>query len=371
MEVANQLKHLGDGIIVDPMPEKLDLDMSVPHAPKRSVKLTDKEFKLALKNALRYFPETVHNVLAPEFAHELRKYGHIYMYRFRPTEYEMKAHPFQAYPAKCGQAKAIQLMIMNNLDKAVAQFPHELITYGGNGSVFSNWAQYRLTMKYLTEMSEEQTLVMMSGHPQGIFPSHKDAPRCVITNGMVIPNYSGKEMYEKMYALGVSMYGQMTAGSYCYIGPQGIVHGTTITVLNAGRKYLGIEDMSGKVYLSSGLGGMSGAQPKAGVICGCIAVIAEVDEAPLLKRHAQGWVQRIARTVDECIEMIREAKIAKKPLSIGFHGNVVALWERLAELDEKLVDLGSDQTSLHNPFKGGLILTFVENLIFSYFFVFF
>eukprot|EP01029_Cantina_marsupialis_P008699 TRINITY_DN2047_c0_g1_i2.p1 TRINITY_DN2047_c0_g1~~TRINITY_DN2047_c0_g1_i2.p1 ORF type:complete len:570 (+),score=168.45 TRINITY_DN2047_c0_g1_i2:131-1840(+) len=353
MEVANQLKHLGDGIIVDPMPEKLDLDMSVPHAPKRSVKLTDKEFKLALKNALRYFPETVHNVLAPEFAHELRKYGHIYMYRFRPTEYEMKAHPFQAYPAKCGQAKAIQLMIMNNLDKAVAQFPHELITYGGNGSVFSNWAQYRLTMKYLTEMSEEQTLVMMSGHPQGIFPSHKDAPRCVITNGMVIPNYSGKEMYEKMYALGVSMYGQMTAGSYCYIGPQGIVHGTTITVLNAGRKYLGIEDMSGKVYLSSGLGGMSGAQPKAGVICGCIAVIAEVDEAPLLKRHAQGWVQRIARTVDECIEMIREAKIAKKPLSIGFHGNVVALWERLAELDEKLVDLGSDQTSLHNPFKGG------------------
>lgn len=271
----------------------------------------------------------------------------------RPGNYEMKAYSITEYPAKCLQAKAVQLMIMNNLDKNVAQYPDQLITYGGNGSVFSNWAQYHLTMKYLSEMEEDQTLVMYSGHPMGLFPSHKDAPRVVIVNGLMIPNYSSKELYEKYFAMGVTMYGQMTAGSYCYIGPQGIVHGTTLTLLNAGRKYLGSEDMTGKVFVSAGLGGMSGAQPKAGKICGCICVIAEINETALLKRFNQGWVQEITRSVEETIHRIKEAKKNNEATSIAYHGNVVDLWEALAKEDVNLVDLGSDQTSLHDPYGGG------------------
>jgi urocanate hydratase len=271
----------------------------------------------------------------------------------RPQEYEMKAHPLSQYPAKCVQAKAVQLMIMNNLDKNVAQYPDQLITYGGNGSVFSNWAQYHLTMNYLSEMEEDQTLVMYSGHPMGLFPSHKDAPRVVIVNGLMIPNYSSKELYEKYYAMGVTMYGQMTAGSYCYIGPQGIVHGTTLTILNAGRKYLGTEDMTGKVFVSAGLGGMSGAQPKAGKICGCISVIAEVNEAALMKRYNQGWVQEVTKSVQETIYRIKQAKENNEAASIAYHGNVIELWEALAKEDVNLVDLGSDQTSLHDPYGGG------------------
>ena len=360
--MASPLASLAHGIPLDPMPPAVEArDPSVPHAPAFQVKLNEHEFSLALRNALRYFPVATHAVLAPEFAQELRNYGHIFMYRFRPTEYEMKAHPLSDYPAKTRQAACIQLMIQNNLDYAVAQFPHELITYGGNGSVFSNWAQYRLVMQYLSEMTEEQTLHMYSGHPHGLFPSHKNAPRVVVTNGMVIPNYSSQENLQKMFATGVSMYGQMTAGSYCYIGPQGIVHGTTITVLNAGRKYLGlsgVEDMAGRVFLTAGLGGMSGAQAKAAVVAGCIGVVAEVSEEALMKRHAQGWVQVVTRTVEETIDAIREAKKNKTAgLSIGFLGNVVSLWEALADVAEKegtsMVDLGSDQTSLHNPWNGG------------------
>jgi len=340
------------------LPDHPGVDETVPHAPKRPVKLSASEFKLALKNALRHFPESMHEMLAPEFAQELQDLGHIYMHRLRPT-YQMKAYPVNEYPARCQQAAAIQMMIMNNLDPEVAQFPHELITYGGNGSVFSNWAQYNLAMQYLSEMTESQTLVMNSGHPLGLFPSHPDAPRVVVTNGMVIPNHSSREDYDLMYAQGVSQYGQMTAGSYCYIGPQGIVHGTTITLLNAARKYLQKEDMRGLVYVTSGLGGMSGAQPKAGKICGCISVTAEVDASALYKRHGQGWVEDIVTSVDECIALIR--KLRENPpadgRSIGFLGNVVSLWEALAELadrtGETLVDLASDQTSLHNPFLGG------------------
>ncbi|KAJ3088388.1 Urocanate hydratase, partial [Physocladia obscura] len=301
-------------------------DTSVPHAPKRTPALSVAEKKLAVRNALRYFPVERHELLAREFAQELTIFGHIYMYRFLPS-YEMKAHPINAYPAKCPQAAAIMLQIQNNLDKRVAQFPRELITYGGNGSVFNNWAQYHLTMKYLAEMNDEQTLVMYSGHPHGLFPSHRDAPRCIITNGMVIPNYSSREDYDRLYALGNSQYGQMTAGSYCYIGPQGIVHGTTITVMNAVRKYLNTDEMAGKVFVTAGLGGMSGAQPKAGVIAGMICVVAEVDEAALDKRFNQGWVMEKESDLEKLVARIKEVKKNKITTSIGYHGNVVDLWE--------------------------------------------
>ncbi len=279
-------------------------------------------------------------------------YGHIYAYRFRPR-YAMRARRVGDYPASCRQAACIQLMIMNNLDPAVAQFPEELVTYGGNGSVFSNWMQYRLAMFYLSRMSDEQTLVMYSGHPAGLFPSHREAPRVVVTNGMVVWNYSRPVDLERNYALGVSQYGQMTAGSYCYIGPQGIVHGTTLTLLGVSRKYRSSDDLTGVVFVSSGLGGMSGAQPKAAVICGAIGVIAEVDPAAMRKRHAQGWVQEMVESLDACVARIKAARAARRPVSIGFLGNVVALWERLAEESELLVELGSDQTSLHNPYGGG------------------
>uniref|UniRef100_A0A8C8EPS1 Urocanate hydratase n=1 Tax=Oncorhynchus tshawytscha TaxID=74940 RepID=A0A8C8EPS1_ONCTS len=278
----------------------------------------------ALRNALRYFPPFHHNILAAEFTQELRQYGHIYMYRFCPLIH-MRAYPIDQYPCRTRQAASIMLMIMNNLDHAVAQFPQELVTYGGNGQVFSNWAQFRLVMYYLSEMTEEQTLVMYSGHPAGLFPSLPSSPRAIITNGMVIPNYSSREQYEKMFALGVSMYGQMTAGSYCYIGPQGIVHGTMLTVLNAGRRYLGSDDLRGRVLVTSGLGGMSGAQAKAAVIAGCVGVIAEVDEVPLRKRHEQGWLMEVTSDIEHCIQRIREAKRSKAPLSLGYHGNVVDL----------------------------------------------
>uniref|UniRef100_A0A3P8UMB5 urocanate hydratase n=1 Tax=Cynoglossus semilaevis TaxID=244447 RepID=A0A3P8UMB5_CYNSE len=352
----SDLKEICSGLPLDPLPSNPGRDPGVPHAPIRTPNLTAQEERLALRNALRYFPPSVHATLAPEFAKELRQYGHIYMYRFCPT-LRMRAYPIDQYPCVTRQAAAIMVMIMNNLDPAVAQFPQELVTYGGNGQVFSNWAQFRLVMHYLSEMSEEQTLVMYSGHPLGLFPSLPSSPRAIITNGMVIPNYSSREQYEKMFALGVTMYGQMTAGSYCYIGPQGIVHGTVLTVLNAGRRYLGTSDLSGRVFVTSGLGGMSGAQAKAAVIAGCIGVIAEVDEAPLRKRHEQGWLMEVTSSLDLCIKRIRETKRSKTPLSLGYHGNIVDLWERLQleyeRTGELLVDLGSDQTSLHNPFNGG------------------
>eukprot|EP00761_Pharyngomonas_kirbyi_P012307 gb/GECH01012334.1/.p1 GENE.gb/GECH01012334.1/~~gb/GECH01012334.1/.p1 ORF type:complete len:675 (+),score=161.71 gb/GECH01012334.1/:1-2025(+) len=353
-DVVEKLKTLTRGIPLDPLPPKQERrDDSVPHAPVRRPNLTTDEEKQMLKNALRYFPKEYHEKLAPEFLEEYRQYGHIYMYRFRPTEYEMRAYPIDYYPCKTRQAAAIMVMIMNNLDRRVAQFPHELITYGGNGSVLSNWAQYHLLMKYLSDMTTEQTLSMYSGHPMGLFPSHKDAPRVVITNGMVIPNYSSREDYDKMYAMGNTIFGQMTAGSYCYIGPQGIVHGTTLTILNAGRKYLGLEDLKGKVYVSSGLGGMSGAQPKAGVISGCVSVTAEVDKTALLKRHEQGWVMEWYDDLDQLIQRIQKARESKEAISLAYHGNVVSLWERLAQEESLLVELGSDQTSCHNPFNGG------------------
>ncbi|XP_058259038.1 urocanate hydratase [Hemibagrus wyckioides] len=350
------LKELCGGLPLDPLPPNRGRDPNVPHAPIRTPNLTAEEKRLALRNALRYFPPALHVSLAPEFAQELTQYGHIYMYRFCPT-LRMRAYPIDQYPCKTRHAAAIMHMIMNNLDPAVAQFPQELVTYGGNGQVFSNWAQFWLVFHYLSTMTEEQTLVMYSGHPLGLFPSLPSSPRCVITNGMVIPNYSSRESYEKMFALGNTMYGQMTAGSYCYIGPQGIVHGTLLTVLNAGRRYLGTSDLRGRVFVSSGLGGMSGAQAKAAVIAGCIGVIAEVDEAPLRKRHEQGWVMEVTKDLDHCIQRIREARRSKMALSLGYHGNIVALWERLWQeyehTGELLVDLGSDQTSLHNPFSGG------------------
>eukprot|EP01083_Nonionella_stella_P078405 214588_1 len=351
------LKSLAHGIPVDPLPPSQEINRTLPHAPKRRTKLSTAEFKSAVRNALRYFPKNSHSILAPEFADELRNEGHIYMRRFIPTSYLMKAYPIDCYPAKCQQAAAIMLMIMNNLDHEVAQYPHELITYGGNGSVFSNWAQYHLTMYYLSMMTEEQTLHMYSGHPAGLFPSSVDSPRVIISNGMVIPNYSKKDDYDKMYALGVSIYGQMTAGSYCYIGPQGIVHGTTITLLNAGRKYLGLESMSGTgtVYVSSGLGGMSGAQPKAGTISGAITVIAEVDINAINKRYEQGWVLEKFSDLDACIDRLKEAKRKKISTSIAYHGNIVDLWESLTTEKDNIVELGSDQTSLHNPFGGGYI----------------
>ena len=334
--------------IPETLPEPQAYDTSINHAPKRKDILTAEEKKLALRNALRYFPKKFHATLAPEFANELETYGRIYMYRFRPT-YEMYARPIDEYPHKSQQAAAIMMMIQNNLDKAVAQHPHELITYGGNGAVFQNWAQYRLVMKYLSEMTDEQTLVMYSGHPLGLFPSHKNAPRVVVTNGMVIPNYSKPDDWERNNALGVSQYGQMTAGSYMYIGPQGIVHGTTITVLNAARK-VGGDNM--KLFVTAGLGGMSGAQPKAGNIAGVVSVTAEINPLAARKRHEQGWVDELHENLDELILAIRKAVEEKRVVSMAYVGNVVDLWERLAE-ENIHVDLGSDQTSLHNPWAGG------------------
>ena len=338
------------------LPEVKPYDPEINHAPKRKDILSDEEKVLALKNALRYFPQKHHAVLAKEFAEELKKYGRIYMYRFRPS-YEMFARPIDEYPARSKQAAAIMAMIQNNLDPRVAQHPHELIIYGGNGAIFQNWAQYRLVMQYLATMTDEQTLVMYSGHPLGLFPSHKDAPRVIVTNGMVIPNYSKPDHWEKFNALGVSQYGQMTAGSYMYIGPQGIVHGTTITVMNAARKQLkakGIssDDRGGMLFVTAGLGGMSGAQPKAGNIAGVVSVTAEINPKAAEKRYAQGWVDELHTDLDELIPRIRKAVAAKEVVSLAYVGNVVDLWERLA--DEGVhVDLGSDQTSLHNPWAGG------------------
>src|SRR5690606_16728939 len=311
--------------------------------------LSIEEKKLALRNALRYFDKKHHAELAPEFMEELNTYGRIYMYRFRPT-YRMYARPISEYPGKSEQAKAIMLMIQNNLDYAVAQHPHELITYGGNGAVFQNWAQYVLTMKYLAEMTDEQTLVMYSGHPMGLFPSHPDAPRVVVTNGMMIPNYSKPDDWERFNALGVTQYGQMTAGSYMYIGPQGIVHGTTITVLNGFRKIN--KDPKGGLFVTSGLGGMSGAQPKAGNIAGCVTVCAEVNKKATQTRHSQGWVDEVISDLDQLVKRVREAVAAKETVSIAFDGNVVEVWEKFAE-EKVQIDLGSDQTSLHNPWAGG------------------
>ncbi|WP_337657008.1 urocanate hydratase [Alistipes sp.] len=339
--------------IPDRLPAAKPYDKQINHAPKRKDILSDEEKALALKNALRYFPARHHAVLAKEFAEELRRYGRIYMYRLRP-DYEMHARPIGEYPARCRQAAAVMLMIQNNLDPKVAQHPHELITYGGNGAVFQNWAQYRLAMQYLSEMTENQTLVMYSGHPLGLFPSHPDAPRVVVTNGMVIPNYSKPDDWERLNALGVSQYGQMTAGSYMYIGPQGIVHGTTITVMNAARKRFtaGRTDTRGMLFVSSGLGGMSGAQPKAGNISGVVSVVAEINPKAAQKRHEQGWVDELHEALDELIPRIRQAVKAKEIVSLAYVGNVVDLWERLAA-EEIPVDLGSDQTSLHNPWAGG------------------
>jgi urocanate hydratase len=335
---------------IPPMPPSAD---GVNRAPARPDILSAHQKRLALKNALRYFPRRWHEELAPEFAEELLKTGRIYMHRFRPA-YGMYARPISEYPAETPQAAAIMLMIQNNLDKNVAQHPEELITYGGNGTVFQNWAQYLITMKYLSEMTEEQTLVLYSGHPLGLFPSHADAPRVVITNGMVIPNYSSQEDYSKMAALGVTSYGQMTAGSFMYIGPQGIVHGTTITLLNAGRKYLktGDEGLAGRVFVTSGLGGMSGAQAKAAVIAGAICVIAEINPKPLHTRYEQGWLEEVEEDLNKVIQRIIKAKKEAKPLSLGYLGNIVDLWEKLAE-NNISIDLGSDQTSLHNPWMGG------------------
>ncbi len=332
------------------LPPKVSRDNSVNHAPKRKDILTEKEKVLALKNALRYFDKKFHKELIEDFKEELEQYGRIYMYRFRPT-YEMYARPIDEYPGKSVQAKAIMLMIQNNLDPAVAQHPHELITYGGNGAVFQNWAQYLLTMQYLSEMTDEQTLAMYSGHPMGLFPSHKDAPRVVVTNGMMIPNYSKQDDWERFNALGVTQYGQMTAGSYMYIGPQGIVHGTTITVLNACRK---IDDKGtkGKLFVTSGLGGMSGAQPKAGNIAGVVSVTAEVNIKATKKRHEQGWVDEIISDLDELCARVKKATANKETVSIAYDGNVVDVWEKFDE-ENIYIDLGSDQTSLHNPWAGG------------------
>ena len=341
--------------IPDCLPEPMSYDNTINHAPKRKEILTHAEKQLALRNALRYFPKALHARLAPEFIDELNAYGRIYMYRYRPR-YAMHARPIDDYPHRSEQAAAIMLMIQNNLDPEVAQHPHELIVYGGNGAIFQNWAQYRLTMKYLSEMTDQQTLVMYSGHPLGLFPSHAQAPRVVVTNGMVIPNYSKPDDWERMNALGVSQYGQMTAGSYMYIGPQGIVHGTTITVLNACRKQRsekgGPDDIHGMLFVSSGLGGMSGAQPKAGNIAGVVSVVAEINPLAAQKRYDQGWVDELHDNLDELIPAIRKSVAEKRTVSMAYVGNVVDLWERLA--DEGVpVDIGSDQTSLHNPWAGG------------------
>jgi urocanate hydratase len=334
------------------LPEPKPYNPEVNHAPVRKDILSETEKKLAIRNALRYFEPRHHAILAKEFADELKKYGRIYMFRFRP-DYEMYARPVDQYPAKCTQAAAIMLMIQNNLDPAVAQHPHELITYGGNGAVFQNWAQYLLTMKYLSEMTDEQTLVMYSGHPMGLYPSHKEAPRVVVTNGMMIPNYSKPDDWEKFNALGVTQYGQMTAGSYMYIGPQGIVHGTTLTVLNAGRKVQKSgEGLAGKLFVTSGLGGMSGAQPKAAVIAGAIGIVAEINPKAVHTRFSQGWVDEVYDDLDKIITRISAAQAGKEAVSIAYQGNIVDLWEKLADSGIK-VDMGSDQTSLHNPWAGG------------------
>ena len=331
------------------LPPKKEYESAINHAPKRKEILSSEEKILALKNALRYFPKDQHAELAQEFSDELEKHGRIYMYRFRP-DYKMYARPISEYPGKSLQAKAIMLMIQNNLDYAVAQHPHELITYGGNGAVFQNWIQYRLTMKYLSEMEDDQTLVMYSGHPLGLFPSHKDAPRVVVTNGMMIPNYSKPDDWEKFNALGVTQYGQMTAGSYMYIGPQGIVHGTTITVLNGFRK---IKKMPlGSLFVTSGLGGMSGAQPKAGTIAGCITVCAEVNPKITRIRHEQGWIHEVIEDLDDLVKRVCKAQADKEVVSIAYLGNVVDVWEKF-DKENIHIDLGSDQTSLHNPWAGG------------------
>ncbi len=340
--------------ILQGIPQKLPLpkpyEKDINHAPKRKDILSNQEKKLALRNALRYFPAKFHEFLAPEFLNELNQFGRIYMYRFRP-DYKMHARPISEYPAKTKQAASIMLMIQNNLDYEVAQHPHELITYGGNGAVFQNWAQYLLCMKYLAEMTEEQTLVLFSGHPMGLFPSHKNAPRVVITNGMVVPNYSSRDDYERMNALGVSQYGQMTAGSFMYIGPQGIVHGTTITVMNAARLH-SPGNFAGKIFVTSGLGGMSGAQPKATVIAGMICVVAEINPKAVAMRLSQGWVDEVFTDLDELMPRIRKAQTNKEAVSLAYQGNIIDLWEKLADENIK-IDLGSDQTSLHNPFGGG------------------
>jgi len=353
MTTATQLNTDFKELILQGIPSELPLpkpyDSAINHAPKRKEILTEEEKKLALRNALRYFEPKHHATLLPEFKEELEKYGRIYMYRFRP-EYSVYARPISAYPGKSEQAKAIMLMIQNNLDYAVAQHPHELITYGGNGAVFQNWAQYLLTMQYLATMTDEQTLVMYSGHPMGLFPSHKEAPRVVVTNGMVIPNYSKPDDWEKMNALGVSQYGQMTAGSYMYIGPQGIVHGTTITVLNGFRKIK--KSPIGGLFVTSGLGGMSGAQPKAGNIAGCVTVCAEVNPKATHTRHSQGWVDEVISDLDQLVERVREAKAKKETVSIAYDGNIVDVWEKF-DKENIHIDLGSDQTSLHNPWAGG------------------
>ena len=353
-DVRGLRAHLGEGI-PDTLPAHPGLDTNVDRAPKRRQVLTRKEKKLALENALRYFDEKHHAILGPEFAEELNTFGRIIMWRYRPTEYEMKAHPIDAYPAKSIHAASIMLMIQNNLDPAVAQFPHELITYGGNGSVFQNWAQYRLTMQYLSVMSDDQTLVMYSGHPMGLFPSNANAPRVVVTNGMMIPSESTPENYERLNALGVTQYGQMTAGSYMYIGPQGIVHGTTITLLNAARAHLGISGdsgLEGVTFVTSGLGGMSGAQAKAAVIAGASCIVAESNAHAAYKRHQQGWLSEVTEDIDVAIDRMVDCAANRQAISIGYVGNIVELWERLVERKVR-VDLGSDQTSLHNPFQGG------------------
>lgn len=347
---SNDFKKLVSEGIPDSLPDQKFYDPEINHAPKREDILTENEKKLALKNALRYFRPEFHKILSVEFARELKEYGRIYMYRFRP-EYEIKARHLDEFPHKSRHAAAIMLMISNNLDVEVAQHPHELITYGGNGAVFQNWAQYRLTMKYLSEMTDEQTLVIYSGHPMGLFPSHRNAPRLVVTNGMMIPNYSSKEEYERYNAVGVTQYGQMTAGSYMYIGPQGIVHGTTITILNAARKLTQKRDRI-KLFVSSGLGGMSGAQPKAARIAGVLSVIAEVNPKAMLKRFTQGWVDEVIHDLNQLIARIRKALNDNKPVSIGYLGNIVDVWEKLAE-ENITPDIGSDQTSLHNPYGGG------------------
>ncbi|MEN8187366.1 MAG: urocanate hydratase [Bacteroidota bacterium] len=338
--------------IPNELPRPKEFDININHAPKRKDILTKAEKELAIRNALRYFDKKHHGVLAKDFALELQEYGRIYMYRLRP-DYKMYARPIEEYPGKSYQAKAIMHMIQNNLDYAVAQHPHELITYGGNGAVFQNWAQYLLAMKYLAEMTDEQTLVMYSGHPMGLFPSHKNAPRVVVTNGMMIPNYSKQDDWEKFNALGVTQYGQMTAGSYMYIGPQGIVHGTTITVLNAGRKISKSgEGLAGKLFVTSGLGGMSGAQPKAGNIAGCITVCAEINPKAVYTRHSQKWVDEVVEDLDELVTRVQKAKENKEIVSIAYQGNIVDVWEKF-DKENLYIDLGSDQTSLHNPWAGG------------------
>ena len=363
--MTNQFKDIIRQGIPEDLPPCPQWDPDISHAPYRTLLLSQQEMEIAVANALRYFPKKFHSVLSQEFADELIKFGRIYMYRFRPS-YAMVARSISEYPAKSQEAAAIMLMIQNNLDPAVAQHPHELITYGGNGTVFQNWAQYLITMKYLSEMTDEQTLVIYSGHPLGLFPSFKRAPRVVLTNGMMIPNYSSPDDYLRYSALGVTSYGQMTAGSFMYIGPQGIVHGTTLTILNAARQYLNQPaeaNMGGKVFVSSGLGGMSGAQGKAGVIAGAVTVLAEINPSALLKRYNQGWITEYETDLDKLLKRIDEARKNKEAAAIGYLGNIVHLWEKMAR-ESFYVELGSDQTSLHNPFSGGYYpsgLTFEES----------